>query len=157
MMNSYRKRDTTFYLSSIGFIIAILIVLIYIIFPFYWALVSSLKQADELIQTPTTYWPTHVTFNNYLAVLSDPQIVKGLINSSIFGQTAEPDLSPTLDLLVGDENTFMYDYGGGIRFFGSEKAGFRIDARQVHYDSSSRGRQDHIEIGFAVTLVLGGA
>ena len=81
----------------------------------------------------------------------------GLVNSSIFGQTAEPDLSPTLDILVGDENTFMYNYGGGIRFFGSEKAGFRIDARQVRYESGARGRQDHIEIGFALTLILGGA
>jgi outer membrane protein with beta-barrel domain len=81
----------------------------------------------------------------------------GLINSSIFGQTADPSLLATLDSLVGDENVFMYNYGGGIRFFGSEKVGFRIDARQVHYDSSTRGRQDHIEIGFALTLVLGGA
>jgi len=81
----------------------------------------------------------------------------GLVNTSIFGQTAEPDLSPTLDILVGDENTFMYNYGGGIRFFGSEKAGFRIDARQVRYESGARGRQDHIEIGFALTLILGGA
>jgi len=81
----------------------------------------------------------------------------GLVNSSIFGQTADPDLQPTLDLLVGDENTFMYNYGGGIRFFGSEKAGFRIDARQVRYSSKSRGDQDHIEVGFALTVVLGGA
>jgi hypothetical protein len=81
----------------------------------------------------------------------------GLINSSIFGQTADPDLLPVLNRLVGDENTFMYNYGGGIRFFGSEKAGFRIDARQVRYDSGARGGQDHIEVGFALTLVLGGA
>lgn len=81
----------------------------------------------------------------------------GLINSSIFGQTADPDLEATLNFLVGDENTFMYDYGGGIRFFGGEKAGFRIDARQVRYSSNTRGNQDHVEIGFALTLVLGGA
>src|SRR4029077_10527998 len=73
----------------------------------------------------------------------------GLLNSSIFGQTADPDLQPALDLLVGDENVFMYDYGGGIRIFGGEKAGFRFDARQVRYTSNSRGNQDHIEIGFA--------
>jgi hypothetical protein len=51
----------------------------------------------------------------------------------------------------------MYNYGGGIRFFGSEKAAFRIDARQVRYSSGSRGNQDHIEIGLALTIVLGGA
>ena len=81
----------------------------------------------------------------------------GLINSSIFGQTADPDLQQPLDQLVGDENTFMYNYGGGIRFFGGEKAAFRIDARQVRYSSGSRGNQDHIEIGLALTIILGGA
>jgi len=81
----------------------------------------------------------------------------GLVNTSMFGQTADPDLLATLDSLVGDENTFMYNYGGGIRFFGGEKAGFRIDARQVRYNSASRGNQDHIEVGIALTLVLGGA
>jgi hypothetical protein len=81
----------------------------------------------------------------------------GLVNTSIFGQTAEPDLQPILDSLVGDENAFMFNYGAGIRFFGSEKVGFRIDVRQVRYDSSSRTQQDHIEAGIALTLVLGGA
>lgn len=81
----------------------------------------------------------------------------GLVNTSIFGQTADPDLLATLDDLVGDENAFMYNYGGGIRFFGGERTGFRIDARQVRYSSSSRGNQDHIEVGIALTLVLGGA
>ena len=81
----------------------------------------------------------------------------GLVNTSIFGQTADPDLQPVLDGLVGDENSIMINYGAGIRFFGSEKAGIRFDIRQVRYDSSSRSRQDHIEAGIALTLVLGGA
>jgi Outer membrane protein beta-barrel domain len=81
----------------------------------------------------------------------------GLVNSSIFGQTANPDVQPTLDELVGDENVFMYNYGGGIRFFGGEKAGFRIDVRQVRYSSGPRGDQDQLEIGLAFTIVRGGA
>ena len=81
----------------------------------------------------------------------------GIVNGSMFGQTADPDLLATLDSLVGDENTFMFNYGGGIRFFGSQKSGFRIDARQVRYKSNARGNQDHIEVGIGLTLVLGGA
>jgi outer membrane protein with beta-barrel domain len=81
----------------------------------------------------------------------------GLVNSSMFGQTADPDLLATLSTLVGDENSFMFNYGGGLRLFGSEKVGFRIDARQVRYNSSSRKNQDHLEVGMALTLVLGGA
>jgi len=80
----------------------------------------------------------------------------GIINSSTFGQTADPDLQNVLDLLVGDENNFMYDYGAGIRFFGSEKVGFRLDARRTHYDSSTRGGQDLTEATAGLTLILGG-
>ena len=81
----------------------------------------------------------------------------GLINSSIFGQTAEPDLQPILDGLVGDENDLMYDYGTGIRFFGSPKVGFRMDARQLRFKSSSRGNQVQTQVGIALTIILGGA
>lgn len=83
MVNLYRKRDGWFYIGRAGFVLVIILTLIYIVFPFYWAFVSSLKPADELIQTPTTYWPTHITLTNYQAVLSDPQIIKGLINSGV--------------------------------------------------------------------------
>jgi len=81
----------------------------------------------------------------------------GLVNTSMFGQTADPDLLATLSSLVGDENSFMFNYGGGLRLFGSEKVGFRVDARQVRYNSQSRSNQDHLEVGIALTLVLGGA
>jgi len=81
----------------------------------------------------------------------------GIVNTSIFGQTADPDMQPILDRLVGDENSLMFNYGAGIRFFGSEKAGLRFDIRQVRYDSSSRTQQDHLEAGIGLTLVLGGA
>ena len=81
----------------------------------------------------------------------------GIVNTSIFGQTADPDLQPILDGLVGDENSLMFNYGAGIRFFGSEKAGLRFDIRQVRYDSSSRKQQDHLEAGIALTLILGGS
>jgi hypothetical protein len=81
----------------------------------------------------------------------------GILNSSMFGQTADPDMQPIIDFLVGDENDFMYDYGAGVRFFGSEKVGFRIDARQVHFNSSTRGNQVQTEATVGLTLILGGA
>jgi len=81
----------------------------------------------------------------------------GIVNSSMFGQTADPDLQPIIDFLVGDENDFMYNYGAGIRFFGSEKVGFRIDVGQVNYSSSTRGSQVQTEASIGLTLILGGA
>jgi hypothetical protein len=81
----------------------------------------------------------------------------GLVNSSIFGQTADPDLAGTLNSLVGDENSWMYDYGAGIRFFGGEKTAFRIEARQFRYNSTTRGSQEFIEVNLGLSFVLGGA
>lgn len=81
----------------------------------------------------------------------------GIFNFSTFGQSSDPDLQLALNNLVGDENDFMYDYGGGMRFFGGEKAGLRIDARQFHYSARARGTQDYIEITVGLTFVLGGA
>ncbi|MGH9748481.1 MAG: outer membrane beta-barrel protein [Candidatus Polarisedimenticolia bacterium] len=80
----------------------------------------------------------------------------GVINFSTFGSASDPEVQAALERLVGDENHLLLNYGGGIRFFGSEKVGVRLDARQVHYDTTDRGRENHIEISLGVTLILGG-
>jgi len=81
----------------------------------------------------------------------------GIFNFSTFGQSTDPDLQLALNKLVGDENDLLYDYGAGVRFFKGEKAGLRIDLRQIHYSSKSRGGQDYIEATIGVTFILGGA
>ena len=69
----------------------------------------------------------------------------GVLNFSTFGQSTDPDLQIALNKLVGDENDLLWDYGAGMRFFKGEKAGLRIDLRQVHYTSKGRGDLDYIE------------
>jgi len=81
----------------------------------------------------------------------------GVLNLSTFGQTADQDLQELLLDLVGDENSLLLNYGGGIRFFGGERAGFRIDARRVHFSTDAAGNQDYLEFAVGVTLILGGA
>jgi trehalose/maltose transport system permease protein len=78
-----QKRSSSFYLARIGFVITMGIVLFYLIFPFYWAFISSLKTENELIQPPATYWPQQITLENYRNVLSRPEILQGIINSAI--------------------------------------------------------------------------
>jgi hypothetical protein len=80
----------------------------------------------------------------------------GVVITSVFGLTAEPDLRPILDEFVGETNDFMYSVGGGMRFFGSEKVGFRIDLRQMRYSPDNRVEQDILQISAGVSLVLGG-
>jgi hypothetical protein len=81
----------------------------------------------------------------------------GMINFSTFGQSSDPDVQNILAVFVGDENHVLVSYGGGIRLFGGERAGVRFEVRQVHYDTSDRGREDFLEFNVGLTIVLGGA
>ncbi len=75
----------------------------------------------------------------------------GVLDFSTFGFTTNPKL-------VGDEQDFMYNYGVGVRFFGGERAGLRLDARKVDYSKKGGGgSQNYLEVTLGVTLVLGGA
>jgi trehalose/maltose transport system permease protein len=73
------------YLERLAFVATVIVVILYLTFPFYWAVVSSLKEETELIQTPTTYWPNKLSLKNYMSVFNNPQITRGLLNSSIIG------------------------------------------------------------------------
>jgi trehalose/maltose transport system permease protein len=65
------------------FWLLIVLILIYTIFPFYWAIVSSLKSGNELFETPVAYWPKRLTFDNYLAVFENPNFLYALRNSAL--------------------------------------------------------------------------
>jgi len=82
--------------GQIFFWILVLIIFVYLLFPFYWALISALKTQRELIQTPATFWPENLTFINFRAVLSNDRFLRALLNSTIvsFSVTA-------LSLIVG--------------------------------------------------------
>jgi trehalose/maltose transport system permease protein len=78
-----RKLRPGYILGRVGFWIMILIIVVYLMFPFYWALNSSLKTERELQQTPATFFPQNPTLRNYAAVFTDPAFVRGLRNSAI--------------------------------------------------------------------------
>jgi outer membrane protein W len=81
----------------------------------------------------------------------------GILDLSTFGRSADLDLEDMLNDVVGDENSFMYNYGGGIRFFGSPKTGLRLDVRRVHFTTNAGGDQAYYELAAGVTLILGGS
>ncbi|AUX24181.1 sugar ABC transporter permease [Sorangium cellulosum] len=58
-------------------------VLVFTVFPFVWAFISSIKPDDELFTTPVRYWPSRVTLDNYRAVLENGQFQTALLNSVI--------------------------------------------------------------------------
>ncbi len=77
------KRGLNYQVGRALFVVLILLIFIYTVFPFLWTILSSFKTEDELIQTPTTYIPEHPVLDNYLSVFQDPQFIRGLVNSAV--------------------------------------------------------------------------
>jgi trehalose/maltose transport system permease protein len=57
-------------LVRLGFWLAVGVIVAMMLFPFYWAIVTSLKRPGDLFITPAQYWPDPVTLENYARVLS---------------------------------------------------------------------------------------
>ncbi len=71
------------YVSRGLFWIVVAVIFVYTVFPFVWSILVSLKTEDERLQTPTTYLPQNLTFQNYVTVLTDPRFLRGLLNSTV--------------------------------------------------------------------------
>ncbi len=97
-------------IGKIFFWILIIAIFIYLIFPFYWALISALKTQAELIRTPATYWPENPTLRNFEAVFQNPGFIRGLGNSVIVAGAVT-----VLSLVVGSFAGFAL---GKLRFRG---------------------------------------
>lgn len=87
-------------------------IFVYLMFPFYWAIVSALKTQSELIQTPATLWPDNPVFTNFRAVLSNDRFLRALLNSTIVAGSVT-----LLSLLVGSFAGYAL---GKMRFRGKE-------------------------------------
>lgn len=106
------RQDWQSILQQIGFYVLILLIFIYTIFPFFWALNSSFKSEQAIQQSPTSWTaffggqaPEATELNpdrptgllaNYAAVFSNQRFVRGLLNSAIVAV-----VSVTLSLVVG--------------------------------------------------------
>ena len=60
------------------------------LFPLLWVLSTSFKPNEEAINFPPMFLPEKITFSNYVFVLTDPSLVRSLINSFVVsaGSTA---------------------------------------------------------------------
>src|SRR4051794_2059499 len=69
--------------SRILFYIIVVVILIYTLVPFYWAIRSSLMPTSELTATPVKYFPSSPTLSNFRDVFGNDQFRRALINSAI--------------------------------------------------------------------------
>jgi trehalose/maltose transport system permease protein len=61
----------------------ILVLLVYTIFPFYWAVKTSLTPPGQIFADPIEYWPSRPTFQNYIAVFEQRAFHLNLLSSFV--------------------------------------------------------------------------
>jgi trehalose/maltose transport system permease protein len=113
-MNSRPLSNT---IGRILFWILISLITLYMLFPFYWAINSSLKTENQLQMTPATFIPRAPgtleiapTLINYISVFQNQNFLRGLLQSSIVAVS-----TTVLSLVVGSFAAFAL---GKLRFRG---------------------------------------
>jgi trehalose/maltose transport system permease protein len=74
-------------LARIPFYLLIAAIFVYTVFPFIWAIRSSITPDGDLFSTPLQYFPAHPTLAHYREVLSSGEFQRALINSTIVAGT----------------------------------------------------------------------
>jgi trehalose/maltose transport system permease protein len=90
------KKPWQYYVGRVAFIGLITLILLYTLFPFYWAIATSLKTSNQLNAAPPAYWPKEITFDHYRSVFNNGNFTKGLQNSAIVALS-----SVLLALIIG--------------------------------------------------------
>uniref|UniRef100_UPI00049081DA carbohydrate ABC transporter permease n=1 Tax=Thermoanaerobacter thermocopriae TaxID=29350 RepID=UPI00049081DA len=63
--------------------VPLVILLLFLLFPFYWTFVTSIKSEKELYSSVITYWPRNITFISYQKLFVNFNFIKPIINSFI--------------------------------------------------------------------------
>ena len=66
-------------LGRVAFYLFLALIIFYTVFPFYWAIVSSLKAGSDLFTVD--FWPPHPAWDNYVAVFREQPFGRNILNS----------------------------------------------------------------------------
>ncbi len=61
----------------------LILILLFLVFPFYWTFVTSIKPETELYGRTVTYWPRDVSFQAYRSLFIDYNFIKPMRNSFV--------------------------------------------------------------------------
>lgn len=78
MTNDKRKIGT-----SLIIVLGLVFFSIYLVFPVYWLIASSVKPTEDLFIVPATLFPLRISFENFKEVLSATKIPRYFLNSII--------------------------------------------------------------------------
>jgi multiple sugar transport system permease protein len=76
------------------------VILLFILFPFYWTLITSLKPADELYGMDVTYWPRVLTLKSYGKLFTTTVDFFGAMKNSFITATMTTLVSLTASTLA---------------------------------------------------------
>ncbi|MGM0379221.1 MAG: carbohydrate ABC transporter permease [Bacillota bacterium] len=112
-------------LKKVGFYLLLIIIVTYMLFPFYWAFISSLKTEAQLQMTPATLLPRNpetgnidLYLGNYKAIFSNDMFLRGLFNSALVSVS-----TTILALIAGSFAAFAL---GKLRFRGKKPTLYMI-------------------------------
>ena len=66
-------------IETIGIYFLVAVVVLFAVFPFYYAIVTSFKTGTALFQV--TFWPENPSFSNYLEVFQTSSFPRNIFNS----------------------------------------------------------------------------
>ncbi|MDA8427483.1 MAG: carbohydrate ABC transporter permease [Treponema sp.] len=77
-------------IGRLAFWVLVALLLVNVLFPFYWAVNTSLKSENQLMMTPATFLPLNpvtkrlsISWANYLGVFANRSFMRGILNSVI--------------------------------------------------------------------------
>lgn len=77
------KENKNSVLKIVVLYLPLAILLLFLLFPFYWTFVTSIKPEQELYGKIVTYWPQSTTFESYRKLFFDFNFLKPMYNSFI--------------------------------------------------------------------------
>ncbi len=84
--------------------IPLITILIFILFPFYWTFITSVKPENELYGMTVTYWPYSFTFNSYIKLFTTSvNFISAMKNSLIVAS-----LTTVLSLVVSTLASYAF-------------------------------------------------
>lgn len=89
-------KKVTYWLGRGLFYLLVVFIIVYSVFPFYWAVISSFKTSDALFSANPSFLPIPFTLTHYQNVFSGAAFGRNLVNSLIVA-----GLSTLLSLVLG--------------------------------------------------------
>ena len=80
MMQTKKTRSL---LKIITVWLPLLLIMLFLLFPFYWTFITSIKPTEELYSATVTYWPRNPTFGAYVRLFADIDFFRPMSNSFI--------------------------------------------------------------------------